>query len=110
MYCDGPLFRPQGEDLERLMRSFGYIFVWIGPCLLLARRQPLLRLHPLPHSRLAITDRPTNPDEWRAVTTHARLGEPRRAHAEKVRYLLWRQQAFDAAVGLAGGNGHDVFA
>jgi hypothetical protein len=61
-------------------------------------------------SSLAVADRPTNPDIGRAIATHARLGEPRHAHAQKVRCLLWRQQAFDADAGLTDGDGHDVFA
>src|SRR5262245_19984991 len=93
MYCDGRLFRLQGRNLERLTRAFGYIFLWIGmPCLLLARRQALPRLHPLEQSSLAVADRSTNPDVRRAVAAHARLGKPGDAHLEKLGRLLGREQ------------------
>jgi len=82
-----------------------------SPCLLLARRQALPRLRPLEQSGRGVADRPTiELDVGRAVAAHARLGEPRHAHAQKVRCLLWRQQAFDADAGLTDGDGHDAFA
>jgi hypothetical protein len=62
------------------------------PCLLLARRQPLPRLHPLEQSSLAVADRPTNPNVRRAVAAHARFGEPGDADLEKPGRLLGREQ------------------
>jgi hypothetical protein len=93
MYCDGPLFQPQGEDLEKLSQPPGTSSSGLSSaCLLLARRQALARLHPLQQSSLAVADRPTNPDVGRAVAAHARLGEPGDADLEKLGRLLGREQ------------------
>src|SRR5258706_11904634 len=79
------------RSLAEADAKFGYI-LWMMPCLLLARRKTLPRLHPLQQSSLAVADRPTDPDVGRPVAAHARLRQPGDADLEKLGRLLGREQ------------------
>ena len=69
MYYDGPLF----SEIRALL---GVIF---------AGRMALARLYPPVESGLFVADGTSEFDERRPVPVHARLGEPRHAHAPDFR-------------------------
>jgi hypothetical protein len=93
MYCDGPPFQLQGEDLEKLSELQGKSSSGLrSACLLLACRQALPRLHPLQQSSLAVADGPADADVGWAVAAHARLRQPGDADLEKLGRLLGREQ------------------
>jgi hypothetical protein len=62
------------------------------PCLLLARRKTLPRLHPLDESGHYVADGPADADVGWAVATHARLRQPGDADLKKLGRLLGREQ------------------
>ena len=78
MYCDGPLLRTPVEELAEAFRSQPVLLAdghgW--PRLLLTGRQTLAGFHPLQQCDLAVANGAADLDVGRAVTPHARLGQP----------------------------------
>jgi hypothetical protein len=60
----------------------------ITPRLLLARREPLPRLHPLEQIRFPVTDRAADPDVRWSISAHPRLGQPRKTDLQTGGRLL----------------------